>query len=157
VTGCHRTERLICFKISTEIGIELGNFWVMKYYERLKAFTAVTMKNVVFWDMALCRCCVNWRFGGTYRFHLQGRKIREQGTSVRRWLQTEPPVEKTQLYPPVGRHWLPRLQPPAPAASTFADFSTLKMKVISSSKTSDHTTSTHLYIPEDDILNEIVY
>jgi hypothetical protein len=30
-----------------------------------EAFTAVTMKNVVFWDVALCRSCVNRRFGGT--------------------------------------------------------------------------------------------
>jgi hypothetical protein len=33
--------------------------------------------------------CVNRRFGGTYRLHLQGRKIRERGTSVSRWLQTD--------------------------------------------------------------------
>jgi hypothetical protein len=26
---------------------------------RFEAFTAVTMKNVVFWDVALCRSCVN--------------------------------------------------------------------------------------------------
>jgi hypothetical protein len=44
------------------------------------------MKNFVFWDVALCRSCVNRRFGGTYRLHLQGRKIRERGTSVSRWL-----------------------------------------------------------------------
>jgi hypothetical protein len=40
-----------------------------------EAFTAVTMKNVVFWDVATSRYCVNWPFGGTYRLHLQGRKI----------------------------------------------------------------------------------
>jgi hypothetical protein len=44
---------------------------------RFEAFAAVTMKNVVYWDVALCRSCVNRRFGGTYRLHLQGRKIRE--------------------------------------------------------------------------------
>jgi hypothetical protein len=33
-----------------------------------------------------------------YRLHLQGRKIRERGTSLIRWLQTKPPVENTQLY-----------------------------------------------------------
>jgi hypothetical protein len=38
-----------------------------------------TLKNAVFWDVAPCR--------GTYRLHLQGRKIRERGTSVNRWLQ----------------------------------------------------------------------
>jgi hypothetical protein len=58
----------------------------------------VTMKNDVFWDVALCRSCVNRRFGGTYRLQLQGTKIRERGTSMRGWLQTEPPVEDTQLY-----------------------------------------------------------
>jgi hypothetical protein len=43
---------------------------------------AVTMKNVVFWDVAPCTSCVNRRLGGTYRLHLQGRKIRERGNSV---------------------------------------------------------------------------
>jgi hypothetical protein len=42
-------------------------------------------KNVVFWDVAPCRSCVNRRFGGTYHLHLQGRKIRERGTSMSRW------------------------------------------------------------------------
>jgi hypothetical protein len=54
---------------------------------RFEAFTAVAMKNVVFWDVALCRSCVNRRFGGTYRLHLQGIKIRERRTSAGRWLQ----------------------------------------------------------------------
>jgi hypothetical protein len=49
---------------------------------RFEAFTAVTMKNVVFWDVALCRSCVNRRFGGKHRLHLQGRRIRGRGTSV---------------------------------------------------------------------------
>jgi hypothetical protein len=44
------------------------------------------------------RSCVNRRYGGTNRLHLQGRKIRKRGTSVSRWLQTEPPVENTELY-----------------------------------------------------------
>jgi hypothetical protein len=42
-----------------------------------------------FWDVAPCRSCVNRRYGGKYRLHLQGRKICERGTSVSRWLQTE--------------------------------------------------------------------
>jgi hypothetical protein len=48
----------------------------------------ITIKNAVFWDVAPCRSCVNRRFGGKYRLHLQGRKIRERGTSVSRWLQS---------------------------------------------------------------------
>jgi hypothetical protein len=46
------------------------------YYVKFEVFTAVTVKNAVFWDMALCRYCVKKRFGGTYRLHPQGRKIR---------------------------------------------------------------------------------
>jgi hypothetical protein len=46
------------------------------------------MKNVVFWDVGPSISCVNRRFGGTYHLHLQGRNIRERGTSVSRWLQT---------------------------------------------------------------------
>jgi hypothetical protein len=42
----------------------------------------VTMKNAILWDVAPCRSCVNRRFGGMYRFYLQGRKIGERGTSV---------------------------------------------------------------------------
>jgi hypothetical protein len=30
------------------------------------------MKNAVFWEVALCRYCLNRRFGWTYRLHLQG-------------------------------------------------------------------------------------
>jgi hypothetical protein len=52
---------------------------------RSEVITAVTMKNAVVWDVVPC---VNRRFGGTYRPHLQGILIREQGTSVSRWLKT---------------------------------------------------------------------
>jgi hypothetical protein len=58
---------------------------------RFEVFKAVTMKNAVFWDVAPCRSCVNRRFGGTYRLHLQGRIIRERETSVSRWLQSPYP------------------------------------------------------------------
>jgi hypothetical protein len=46
------------------------------------------MKNVVFWDVAPCRYCVNRRFWRMYRLHHHGRKIRERGASVSTWLQT---------------------------------------------------------------------
>jgi hypothetical protein len=42
------------------------------------------MKNAVFCDVAPCISCVNRHLGGTYRLLLQGRKIRERGTSVSR-------------------------------------------------------------------------
>jgi hypothetical protein len=80
------------------------------------------MKNAVFWYVAPCISCVNRRVGGTYRFLLQGRQIRERRTSVSRWLLT---------------------------GSWLADFSTLKMEAILSSNTSVHTRSTRRHIPED--------
>jgi hypothetical protein len=43
---------------------------MMKKLVKFEVFTAVTMKNAVFWDVAPCRYCVNRRFGGTYRLHL---------------------------------------------------------------------------------------
>jgi hypothetical protein len=61
------------------------------------------MKNAVFLDVAPCGSRVNRRFGGTYRLHLQGRKIRERGTGLNKWLQTESPVEKTSSYIRTGR------------------------------------------------------
>jgi hypothetical protein len=70
------------------------------------------MKNAVFWDVALCRSCVNRRFRGTYH----------------------------------------RLQPPAHAGFSLADFSTLKMEAIRSYEKSVHIRSTRRHIPEDDIL-----
>jgi hypothetical protein len=36
-----------------------------KSYVRFEVFTAVTMKNGVFWDVTLCGSCKNRRFGGT--------------------------------------------------------------------------------------------
>jgi hypothetical protein len=64
------------------------NYEIKCYFIRFEVFTAVTMKNTVFWDVAPCRSCVNRRFGGMYYLHLQGKNIRELRTSLRRWLQT---------------------------------------------------------------------
>jgi hypothetical protein len=48
-----------------------------------------------------------------------------------------------------------RLQPPAHAGSSLADFSTLKMEALCFSETSVHTRSTWRHIPEDGIRQEI--
>jgi hypothetical protein len=45
------------------------------HHARFEAFTAVTMKNVVFWDMTLRRSSVNRRFGGTCRPHLHSSAV----------------------------------------------------------------------------------
>jgi hypothetical protein len=46
----------------------------------LQKVTYIT-KNAVFWNVAACRSCVNRRFRGTYRLHLQGRKNPRAGCS----------------------------------------------------------------------------
>jgi hypothetical protein len=44
------------------------------YLVRFEVFTAVTMKNAVFWDVTSCGSCKNRRFEGTYRLHYQCEK-----------------------------------------------------------------------------------
>jgi hypothetical protein len=39
--------------------------WSKRGYVRFEVFTAVTMKNGVFWDVMPCGSCKNRRFGGT--------------------------------------------------------------------------------------------
>jgi hypothetical protein len=48
---------------------------------RFEVFTAVTMKNGVFWVVTSCGSCKNLRFGGTWRLLHQGDKIGELGTT----------------------------------------------------------------------------
>jgi hypothetical protein len=43
---------------------------------------AVTMKNVVFWDVAPCVYFENRRFGGTCRLHHKGDKSRRAKKNV---------------------------------------------------------------------------
>jgi hypothetical protein len=43
-------------------------------FVRFEVFTAVTMKNGVFWDVTPCGSCNNRRFGGTWRLFHQGDK-----------------------------------------------------------------------------------
>jgi hypothetical protein len=72
-------------------------------------------------------CC----YGLSLGVHIQGRKFRERGIGVSRWLQTH-------------------------AGSSFADFSTLKMEAIRSPETSVHTRSTPRHIPEDGIFTHLL-
>jgi hypothetical protein len=52
------------------------------YSVRFEVFTAVAMKNAVFWDITPCVSCKNRRFGGTYRLHYQGEKNRRVRNTV---------------------------------------------------------------------------
>jgi hypothetical protein len=104
---------------------------VDKNYPGFEVFTAVVMKSIIFWDMTPCSLLsFNRRFGGTYRFHLQGRRNRFSKTSIQ-----------------AACHLL----------AGFAKLisSTLKMKAISSSETSVETQqTTRRHIPEDDTIGQ---
>jgi hypothetical protein len=59
-----------------------------------EVFTAVVMKSIIFWDMTPCSLLsFNRRFGGTYRLHLQGRRIKfskkpaSKHVPPKRWLK----------------------------------------------------------------------
>jgi hypothetical protein len=52
------------------------------YLVRFEVFTALTMKNCVFWDVTPCGSCKNRRVGGTQRLHHQGARIGELGTTL---------------------------------------------------------------------------
>jgi hypothetical protein len=60
---------------------------------------AVTMKNDVFWNVAPCRYCVNWRCGGTYRLHLQGRI---KNLRARNQRQQEAALQMEMMHPENG-------------------------------------------------------
>jgi hypothetical protein len=52
------------------------------WYERFKVFTAVTMKNAIFWDVTPRGSCKNRRFGETYRLRHQDDKNQLARNSV---------------------------------------------------------------------------
>jgi hypothetical protein len=58
--------------------VNLEEFYLPRHnavYVGFDIFTDLVMKRTIFWDVTPCSpLSVNRRFGGTYRFHLQGRK-----------------------------------------------------------------------------------
>jgi hypothetical protein len=52
------------------------------YYVRFEFFTAVTLKNGVFWDVTPCGCCKNRRFGGTQRLLHPKRRFLQEARGV---------------------------------------------------------------------------
>jgi hypothetical protein len=77
-SGFHRNwHSYLRNALSRELGLKL-------LYVGFDVLTAVVMKSIIFWDISLCSTLkVNRRFGGTYRFHLQVRRI------SRAWNQRE--------------------------------------------------------------------
>jgi hypothetical protein len=74
-----------------------------QYYVRFEVFTAVTMKNVVFWDIMPCGSCKNGRFRGMYRLHYQDDKNRRARNNV---------SSNQQLKHAVSPWWWRRYVPP---------------------------------------------
>jgi hypothetical protein len=65
--------------------------WLTRYSVGFEVLTGVAMKSPTFWGITPCsRLKVNWRFGGTYRRHLQRRRIsRARNQHEGKW-QAEP-------------------------------------------------------------------
>jgi hypothetical protein len=67
------------------IGIALLFFLLLQdsvaIYVGFEVFTAVVLKSIFFWDTTPCSALTGTRrFGGTYRLHLQGRRIVQQSS-----------------------------------------------------------------------------
>jgi hypothetical protein len=45
-----------------------------RYYVRFEVFTAMIIKNIIFWDMTPCGSCKDGRFGGKCHHHYQSGK-----------------------------------------------------------------------------------
>jgi hypothetical protein len=71
---------------------------------RFEVFTAVTMKNAVFWDVELYRYCISRRFGGTCRLYLQGRR-KEKSTSEEPERASEPYLTSVVLNYILSVNW----------------------------------------------------
>jgi hypothetical protein len=64
-----------------------------------EVFTVVVLKSIFFWDMTLCSALSGTRrFGGTYRLHLQGRRIVEQTSEQAGGKQNARPWEDRCIY-----------------------------------------------------------
>jgi hypothetical protein len=62
----------------------LCHHWMLYSDVRFEVFTAVTMKNAVFWDVTPCGSCNNRRFGRTQHLHHPGDKNRRARKNVNR-------------------------------------------------------------------------
>jgi hypothetical protein len=108
-----------------------SDFTLHKFYVGFEVLTAVVKESSIFWDITPCSPLkVNWSFRGTYRFHLQDRRI-----SRARY------------------QWESRWQAKLVSCSAYS--STLKMEALCSSETSvDFQRTTWHYTPKDNTLRK---
>jgi hypothetical protein len=66
----------LCFPTSILPNILPPVIYPISSHERFEVFTAVTMKNCVFWGVTPCDSCKNRRFGGTWHLLHQADKNR---------------------------------------------------------------------------------
>jgi hypothetical protein len=75
-TVIHVVHFIPCFSFRVFEPVFVGMSFILQqavlHLVRFEVFTVVTMKIAVFWDVELCRYCVNRLLGETYRLHLQG-------------------------------------------------------------------------------------
>jgi hypothetical protein len=94
---------LVFISYSTEINLTCAAYCrgSATSHAAFEVFTGVTMKNAVFLGVAPCKSCENWRFRGTCRLHLQGRKNTRVRNNVCSWLVSQ----QSRCLPPLVQ-WL---------------------------------------------------
>jgi hypothetical protein len=107
---------------------------------RFRVFTAVPMKNSVFWDVTPCGSCKNRRFRGKYLFHHQGDKNRRTRNNV-----------ISNYQPKYYARSVLRLFVTTNFVPSSPILVTLMMEGMHSSETSTITRSTLRNVPEDDM------
>jgi hypothetical protein len=123
-------------------------FRITHSHGRFEVFTAVTMKNTVFWYVSPCGSFKYRRFEGTYRLHHQGGKNQRARNSVNSNQQPQHAVEIVFL------RSVRRLLASAIVFPTSPIPVTLILEAaMSSSETPVLTSATRHHIPEDGILH----
>jgi hypothetical protein len=76
------TERMKLQSVYIINNILFPSLIISQKLVRFEVFTAVTMKNVVFWDVTPCGSCKNRRFGEPSASFIRVKRIGEIGTTL---------------------------------------------------------------------------